>query len=151
VLEVAVEDATQADGQSFAASTRERLQADLQRSGWRSAADGPCRLTAQTQPGESEEVEYRSFGMLRGTEKATVVHRVYELTLTRDGATLWTRRHVQRAPHFIQMQQDESLDAAIARLMQPTSANFGTGIPSRLLTPAAAAVRTSQLTAEGIR
>jgi hypothetical protein len=127
------------------------LTRSLTEAGYKVVPDSPKQLVARTSPGETKEIEYSMFGAFGQTQKASVTERVYELELVVDGQIVWSRRYVQGAPMHIQLQENETVDAAITRMMQSQGGYLGGAIPSRVLPAALAERRQSQLTINGLQ
>jgi hypothetical protein len=132
-------------------SPQEQLTRSLTEAGYKVVPDSPKQLVARTSPGETKEIEYSMFGAFGQTQKASVTERVYELELVVDGQIVWSRRYVQGAPMHIQLQENETVDAAITRMMQSQGGYLGGAIPSRVLPAALAERRQSQLTINGLQ
>ncbi|MDC0937351.1 SHD1 domain-containing protein, partial [Pirellulales bacterium] len=144
-LEVELINDFAAGGRSILQDARDKLTQDLENAGYVVASEAPAVLVAQTMPGERREIQYRNFGITRGEpDKVSETERVYLLELKINGEVVWTRRQVQGPPHFLQMEQGETVQQAVARVMEPTAGYFGSGIPDRILDPEQAKRRVSE-------
>ena len=141
----------QIDDPMIAAEAEPKLKADLEAAGFKFNPNANAKLVARSGPGESEEMNYQDWGIRRTNHTMNVTKREYELKFVVDGEEVWKRLQVQRPPHFVRLQKDESVQQAVDREMKPTAGLFGVGLPSRVLPLKAAESRTSQITINGLR
>ena len=81
-------------------------------------------------------MNYRRFHSFRDKgETIEVTSRVYELELLLDGRVVWQRKSTHSSPMHLQLQEGESIRAAIARVMKPKAGNFRGRLPSYVVRP----------------
>jgi hypothetical protein len=121
----------------LAEDVKTALHAALEQAGMKVGDNTNLKLSARMKTGETQKVNYRDFhaGLRNTGQTLDVTSRVYELELQMDGTTIWRRNAVHSAPHFVQMQQGESIHDAIARMMKPTAANFSGRLPAYVVRP----------------
>ena len=120
----------------LAQEVEQALKEGLTEAGMKVADEAPLKLVARKSSGETEKVDYRPFGAFRGQgQEVSVTARIYELELLHDGTPVWQRKAVQSAPHHLQLQEGESIHAAIDRVMKPSVGNFKGRLPSYVLRP----------------
>jgi hypothetical protein len=95
------------------------------------------KLIARMKTGETQNVNYRDFhaGLRDSGQTISVTSRIYELELQMDGTTIWRRNATHSAPHMVHMQQGESINDAIQRIMKPTAASFSGRLPAYVVKP----------------
>jgi len=133
-----------------APSATDALTQALLDAGYKVEDGAPNKLVARTSPGETEQMAYRSFGIGGQTQNVSVTGRVYELELVADGQVVWSRKSVQRAPHHLRLEKDETIDQAVERIMQPNHSYFGATIPARVMAASQGEQRKSTLSLRGI-
>ncbi len=112
------------------------LKESLIAAGMEVGEGGPLQLIARMESGERVTLNYRSFSAFdRTNEKIDVTTRVYKLELLQDGVPIWNRTSKQSPPHFLRLQEGESIRAGIARVMKPNSGSFRGRLPSYVVKP----------------
>ena len=120
----------------LAQDVRQALAEGLAAANMQVAEDSPLKLVARTTTGETDQVRYRSFHDHFGEgEVIEVTSRVYELELLKAGAVVWKRTSTHAAPHHLQLEDGETIRAAIDRVMKPRGANFNGRLPSYVVRP----------------
>jgi hypothetical protein len=121
----------------LAENVKTALHAALEQAGMKVGDDANLKLTARMKTGETQKVNYRTFGagFRDPGQPIDVTSRIYELELQMDGTTIWRRNAVHSAPHMVHMQQGESIHDAIARIMKPTASNFSGRLPAYVVRP----------------
>lgn len=121
----------------LAQNVKTALHAGLEQAGMKVGDNTNLKLIARMKTGETQKVNYRSFGVgfREPGQIIDVTSRIYELELQMDGTSIWRRNAVHSAPHMVHMQQGESIHDAIARIMKPTAANFSGRLPAYVVKP----------------
>ncbi|MAT72171.1 MAG: hypothetical protein CMJ58_21905 [Planctomycetaceae bacterium] len=135
----------------FRGDVEKKLTSDLERAGFVLTDGANATLVARLTPGETETVEYRTWGISRETQSVSVTKQVYELELLVDGQSVWTRKSTQDSPHHLQLQENESINDAINRVMKPTTGYFGAGVPARVVKQDEAERRKSEISLHGLQ
>jgi hypothetical protein len=124
------------DDPLLAQDVQKALEEALTNAGMKVGENESLKLVARTKHGETDQIQYRHFGDFHGEgETISVTRRIYELELLQDGVPVWKRESVQSAPMHLQMQKDESIADAIARVMKPSGASFRGRLPSYVVKP----------------
>ncbi|HYO24807.1 MAG TPA: SHD1 domain-containing protein [Lacipirellulaceae bacterium] len=132
-------------------SAADQLKQALQGAGFSVVESSNKRLIGRSMPGETKEISYSVFGAFGQEQKTSYTQRVFELELLVDGEVVWRRRRVQEAPHHLRLEENESVDQAVQRLMRMDVGFFRSTIPSRILPTAAEQARTSTLSVDGLQ
>ena len=120
----------------LAEEVKRSLAEALVETGMKVGDDSGLRLVARTSTGETQKVHYRRFHVFRGEgETIDVTSRVYEIELLLDGAVVWERKSTHSAPRHLQLQEGETIRAAIARVMKPRAGYFRGRLPSYVVRP----------------
>ena len=141
----------QIDDGAIAAEVEPKLKAAIEEAGFKFKPDAPNKLVARSGPGQSEEITYRDWGINRTESKMNVALREYEVKFVVNGEDVWKRLQVQRPPHIVRLQKDESVQQAVDREMKPNAAMLLGSLPSRVLPLKAAESRTSQISSYGLK
>lgn len=119
------------------------------------AQDGaPLRLEAVTETGETREISYRTFGSAnREGEKVRVTEHICRLRIVEADRMLWQSMSVSGAPGFLQTEQGQSIQDALAPYQKPNLAFFeNVTLPRYLARPGeGGAYGTSEVTPQGLR
>ncbi|MDB5354889.1 MAG: hypothetical protein JWN24_1342 [Phycisphaerales bacterium] len=129
------------------------LTARLQQMGMTVAANAPVKLIARSEPGDTVEMQYHTFGAgFGGNQKMNVATTKLRLALeTAGGKILWERRTATSPPPMLMMKQGQTIDQAVAEAMKPSSAFFEmTRIPD-YVPKTSGGMGTSKLTAAGVQ
>jgi len=108
----------------------------VERAGWINTIGSPIVLTAKIGRGETKELEFRSFGMGFGTEKASIRPYTASLQVAQGKTPLWTRSTQNMVPHFLNMKKGETVQEAVRRYEKPNPEFFEElKLPPRVLSP----------------
>lgn len=141
----------QVDDPAMAAEVEPQLKAAIEQAGFKFKQDAPAKLVARSGHGQSEEITYQDWGIKRTEHKMNVALREYEVKFVVNGEDVWKRLNVQRPPHIVRLQKDESVQQAVDREMQPNAGMLLGSLPSRVLPLQAAEARASQITINGLK
>lgn len=119
------------------------------------AQDGaPLRLEALTETGETREISYRTFGSAnREGETVRVTEHICRLRIVEADRMLWQSMSVSGAPGFLQTEQGQSIQDALAPYQKPNLAFFESiTLPRFLARPGEGGTYgTSEVTPQGLR
>lgn len=112
------------------------LKESLVDAGMQVGEGGPLQLVARMENGENVTLNYRSFHALdRTNETVNVTTRVYKLELRKDGVPIWSRTSTQSPPHFLRLQEGETIRDGISRVMKPNGGSFRGRLPAYVVKP----------------
>jgi hypothetical protein len=144
-------DVTAVDAE-IAEEARAHLAQALKSAGYEAADGASAKLVASIRPGETQEMNYRSFGIGRGEEKFSVSTRHYEAVLTVDGQEVWKASVMQGAPGMVSLKEGESIQEVVAHEMGLKARNFPAAVPPNIASLKAREPRgVSELTAAGVK
>jgi hypothetical protein len=122
----------------LAENVKTALHVALEKAEMTLADDAPLKLVARMKHGETVQMNYRGFGAFRHDDpgqQVSVTSRIYELELQQNGVVIWKRNAVHSAPHHLHLQEGESIQTAIDRIMTPRAENFAGRLPSYVVRP----------------
>ncbi len=123
-------------GGFLAKEVEQALREGLGDAGFEPRDGAPLKLVATMSNGGKEKITYRRFGAFRNEgQTIDVQKRAYKLELQLDGVPIWERKTVDGPPHFLQMEQGETIQTALARVLKPTAFKFRGRLPTHVVRP----------------
>jgi hypothetical protein len=121
----------------LAEDVKTALHVALEKAEMNVADNADLKLVARMKHGETVQVNYRTFGAFHNDQgqQVSVTSRIYELELQQNGVVIWKRNAVHSAPPHVHMEQGESIQAAIDRIMKPRAESFAGRLPSYVVKP----------------
>jgi hypothetical protein len=121
----------------LAEDVKTALHVALEKAEMNVSDNADLKLVARMKHGETVQVNYRTFGTFHNDQgqQVSVTSRIYELELQQNGVVIWKRNAVHSAPPHLHMEQGESIQAAIDRIMKPRAESFAGRLPSYVVKP----------------
>jgi hypothetical protein len=94
--------------------TRKAIAARLQANDMKVDAESKVKLVGTLQPGKTETVRYRTFGV-GGTAETQVTTQVLSLSFQVNGETVWQQTQSTWVPSLVSLKEGETIEQAVAR------------------------------------
>lgn len=102
---------------------KDALTKRLEDAGMRIVPQSPVALVATIKAGKPTKVQYRAFNSSTASEH-TVPQQILELSYTVNGKPVWTYSTQSWAPHWLELQQGETIDQALVRATKQNPEQF---------------------------